>query len=277
MKVIRSRDNAFVKQLIQLAHSSRERKKVGLTVLDGIHLVRAYIDAIGAPRAIAVAESALNLDEITVWLPTIEAKFPRTIINVLSAPLIAEASSLDSPATVLAEVETPQPHAIPFDANAVLVLEDVQDPGNVGSMLRSAAAAGVTEVMLSKSCAFAWSPKVLRAAQGAHFLLNIVEGADVVEFVRQYQGQSLAFVPAASKLAGATAKNFYDRKLIHATAFLIGNEGAGLSPQLLQVASVGVTVPMPGKVESLNAAACGAIAMFEMVRQRAKVTAPESI
>jgi RNA methyltransferase, TrmH family len=268
MKVIRSRDNAFVKQLIQLAHSSRERKKVGLTVLDGIHLVRAYIDAIGAPRAIAVAESALNLPEIAAWLPTIEAKFPHTIINVLSAPLIVEASSLDSPATVLAEVETPQPRATPFDASAVLVLEDVQDPGNVGSMLRSAAAAGVAEVVLSKSCAFAWSPKVLRAAQGAHFLLNIVEGADVIEFVRQYQGQSLAFVPVASKVAGATAKNFYDCKLTNATAFLIGNEGAGLSPQLLHVASVGVTVPMPGKVESLNAAACAAIAMFEMVRQR---------
>ncbi len=271
MKVIRSRDNAFVKQLIQLAHSSRERKKVGLTVLDGIHLVRAYVDAIGAPRAIAVAESALNIPEIAAWLPAIEAKFPHTIINILSAPLIAESSSLDSPATVLAEVETPQPRAAPFDANAVLVLEDVQDPGNVGSMLRSAAAAGLAEVVMSKSCAFAWSPKVLRAAQGAHFLLNIVEGADVVEFVRQYQGQSLAFVPTASKVASKQAKNFYDYKLIDATAFLIGNEGAGLSPQLLQVASVGVTVPMPGKVESLNAAACAAIAMFEMVRQRSQL------
>ena len=137
MKVIRSRDNAFVKQLIQLAHSSRERKKVGLTVLDGFHLVCAYIDAMGAPRAIAVAESALNLPEIAAWLPTIETNFPRTMINILSAPLIAEASSLDSPAMVLAEVETPQPRATPFDASAVLVLEDVQDPGNVGSMLRS--------------------------------------------------------------------------------------------------------------------------------------------
>jgi RNA methyltransferase, TrmH family len=268
MKVIRSRDNAFVKQLIQLAHSSRERKKVGLTVLDGIHLVRAYIDAIGAPRAIAVAESAIDLPEIAAWLSTIEANFPRTLVNILSAPLIAEASSLDSPATVLAEVETPQPLATPFDASAVLVLEDVQDPGNVGSMLRSAAAAGVMEVVLSKSCAFAWSPKVLRAAQGAHFLLNIVEGADVVAFVSEYQGQSLAFVPGVPNGAGRAVKSFYDCKLNGATAFLIGNEGAGISPQLLKAASVGVSVPMPGKVESLNAAACAAIALFEMVRQR---------
>ncbi len=269
MKAIRSRDNAFVKQLIQLAHSSRERKKVGLTVLDGIHLVSAYVDAIGPPRAIAVAESALAQAEITAWLAVFDTRFPRVTVNILSAALIAEASSLDSPAAMLAEVETPVARAIPLDASAVLVLEDVQDPGNVGSMLRSAAAAGVCEVMLSKSCAFAWSPKVLRAAQGAHFLLNIVEGADVVDFISQYRGQSLAFVPVMSGYAQKIAISLYDCELARATAFLIGNEGAGLSPQLLQTASVGVTVPMPGKVESLNAAACAAIAMFEMVRQRA--------
>ncbi len=269
MKAIRSRDNAFVKQLIQLAHSSRERKKVGLTVLDGIHLVSAYVDAIGPPRAIAVAESALAQAEITAWLAVFETRFPRVTVNILSAALIAEASSLDSPAAMVAEVETPVARAIPLDASAVLVLEDVQDPGNVGSMLRSAAAAGVCEVMLSKSCAFAWSPKVLRAAQGAHFLLNIVEGADVVDFISQYRGQSLAFVPVMSGYAQKIAISLYDCELARATAFLIGNEGAGLSPQLLEAASVGVTVPMPGKVESLNAAACAAIAMFEMVRQRA--------
>lgn len=277
MKAIRSRDNAFVKQLIQLAHSSRERKKVGLTVLDGLHLVSAYVDAIGPPRAIAVAESALDQAEITAWLAVFETRFPRVTVNILTAPLIAEASSLDSPAAMLAEVETPVARAIPLDASAVLVLEDVQDPGNVGSMLRSAAAAGVCEVMLSKSCAFAWSPKVLRAAQGAHFLLNIVEGADVVDFVSRYRGQSLAFVPTASTWAKKGAKNIalslYDCELSRATAFLIGNEGAGLSLQLLQTASAGVTVPMPGKVESLNAAACAAIGMFEMVRQRAAANA----
>ncbi len=274
MKAIRSRDNPFVKQLIQLAHSSRERKKVGLTVLDGIHLVSAYVDAIGAPRAIAVAESALAQAEITAWLASFETTFPRVTVNILSAALIAEASSLDSPAAMLAEVETPLARAIPLDASAVLVLEDIQDPGNVGSMLRSAAAAGVDEVMLSKSCAFAWSPKVLRAAQGAHFLLNIVEGADVIDFVSHYRGQSLAFVPPSPDLDKDDQKSvisLYDCELARDTAFLIGNEGAGLSPKLLQAASVGVTVPMPGNVESLNAAACAAIAMFEMVRQRAAI------
>jgi len=141
------------------------------------------------------------------------------------------------------------------------LLEDIQDPGNVGSMLRSAAAAGVHDVLLSKSCAFAWSPKVLRAAQGAHFALNIVEGADLLAFVAHYAGQVVALVPAVSKA-------LYDLDLAKSTAFVIGNEGAGLSAELLAAVSVHATIPMPGKSESLNAAAAAAICLFEMARQR---------
>lgn len=270
MKTIRSRDNAFVKQLIGLAHSSRERKKAGLTVLDGLHLVRAYVEACGMPRAVVVAESALANHEVAIFLAELQAQ--NATINVLSDALVAEASSLESPAAVLAEVATPAPRATAIDADAVLVLDDVQDPGNVGSMLRSAAAAGVKEVVLSKTSAFAWSPKVLRAAQGAHFLLNIAEGADVVEFIQRFRGQSLALVPRASRVAGRPATMIYDCDLKPPTAWLIGNEGAGLSEAVLRAAAMGVTIPMPGRVESLNAAATAAIALFEMTRQRATGT-----
>lgn len=259
MKTIRSRDNAFVKQLVALAHSSRERRKIGLTVLDGIHLVRAYIDAQGPPHAIAVAESALTRDEVGGML----ADCPSQIVNVLADKLMADASSLDSPAFVMAMIATPEARTVSPDAT-VLVLEDVQDPGNVGSMLRSAAAAGIGEILLSKTTAFAWSPKVLRAAQGAHFLLNIAEGIDVVEFARNYRGRSLALVPR-----GAGVERLYDVDMTGPTALVIGNEGSGLSAELIDAASLRVTIPMPGKIESLNAAAAGAICMFELARQRA--------
>lgn len=258
MKTIRSRDNPFVKQLVALAHSSRERRKIGLTVLDGVHLVRAYIDAQGAPHAIAVAESALARDEVGSVL----GDCPPQIVNVLADKLMAEASSLDSPAFVMAMITTPETRTVPPDAT-MLVLEDVQDPGNVGSMLRSAAAAGITEILLSKTTAFAWSPKVLRAAQGAHFLLNIAEGIDVVEYVRNYRGQSLALVPG-----GVGVERLYDVDMTDPTALVIGNEGSGLSLELIAAATHRVTIPMPGKIESLNAAAAGAICMFEMARQR---------
>ena len=269
MKVITSRENPFVKQLIALAHSSRERKKVRLTVLDGIHLVRAYTDALGAVHALAVAESALNEPEVRALI----SRHDEWHINVLAEPLMAQASSLDSPANVLALVATPDASPTPSNASAVLVLEDVQDPGNVGSMLRSAAAAGVREVVLSNTCAFAWSPKVLRAGQGAHFVLNINEGVDLVLWLKTFQGQALALVPKASATATTTPSTtalmtLYKCDLQQSTALLIGNEGSGLSPELIDAASIKATIPMPGQMESLNAAACAAIALFEMVRQR---------
>lgn len=273
MKVITSRENPFVKQLIALAHSSRERKKARLTVLDGIHLVQAYTDALGAVHALAVAESALNEPEVRALISRHDDRH----INVLAEPLMAQASSLDSPATVLALVATPDASPTPSNASAVLVLEDVQDPGNVGSMLRSAAAAGVREVVLSNTCAFAWSPKVLRAGQGAHFILNINEGVDLVLWLKTFQGQALALVPKASATATTTATTtpsttalmtLYKCDLQQSTALLIGNEGSGLSPELIDAASIKATIPMPGQIESLNAAACAAIALFEMVRQR---------
>ena len=261
MKTIRSRDNAFVKQLIGLAHSSRDRKKAGLTVLDGIHLVRSYRYAIGAAQALAIAESALAEPEVAALL----ASAGSATINVLSDVLLKEASALDSPSTVMAIVSTPAAQPVSTHADAVLLLEDVQDPGNVGSMLRSAAAAGISDVLLSKTSAFAWSPKVLRAAQGAHFSVNIVEGVDLREWLRAWQqqegSQSLALSPRA-------ARTLYGCDLRRPSAFLIGNEGAGLSAELLREASLQVSIPMPGKIESLNAAAAAAVCLFELARQR---------
>lgn len=258
MKTIRSRDNPFVKQLVALAHSARERKKAGLTVLDGIHLVTAYLDAVGAPRALAIAESALARDEVRKLLSAVDDK----IVSVLPDAVFRELSSLDSPSFAVALVGTTAATPTPRDAT-VLVLEDVQDPGNVGSLLRSAAAAGVRDVITSKTTAFCWSPKVLRAAQGAHFSLNIVEGADLAAFLAAYRGTSLALVAHGRDVAPIHACD-----LTKPVALLVGNEGGGLSADLIAAATRRATIPMPGRIESLNAAAAGAIALFEIVRQR---------
>ena len=260
MKSIRSRDNPAVRQLVALAHSSRERKKVGLTVLDGVHLIDAYRRAIGAPKQVAVAESAMARDDVVGILRGLDE---RTLISLPDA-FFRDISSLDSPSAAVALVETPVSQSTPTDAT-VLVMEDVQDPGNVGSLLRSAAAAGVKEVLTSKTTAFCWSPKVLRAAQGAHFSLNIVEGADIQSFLDTYRGESLALV---ANQAGATS--LFDTPLLGPVALLLGNEGAGLSAGVVGAAKRRVTLPMPGKIESLNVAAAGAIALFEIVRQRSQ-------
>jgi TrmH family RNA methyltransferase len=182
-------------------------------------------------------------------------------VTLLSDALFKSISMVQSPTGVIARIATPEGKAAPRDASLVLLLEDLQDPGNVGTLLRSAAAAGAMHVLLSARCAFAWSPKVLRAAMGAHFALNIVEGVDLVAYVADYAGASIA-------LRADGEASLYDLDLARPSAFIVGNEGAGLSPALAAAATVRARIPMPGRVESLNAATAGSICLFEAVRQR---------
>jgi TrmH family RNA methyltransferase len=263
MKTVASRDNPAYRALAKLASSAAERRKRGLSVIEGAHLVEACLDAghavaqLFATRAAALAHAPL----------VARAHANAAVIVELADALFEAVSGVESPAGVLAVVPTPAGRAVPPGARLCLAIEDVQDPGNVGTLLRSAAAAGVEHVLLSPTCAFAWSPKVLRAAQGAHFALNIVEGADLRGFVATFKGTTVA-------LCGEAKASLYETDLRGPVAFLIGNEGAGLSPDLEKAATVRARIPMPGRAESLNAGVAGSIALFEAVRQRG-VTRPK--
>jgi TrmH family RNA methyltransferase len=257
VKVVASRDNAAYKALARLASSGSQRKRRGLSILDGAHLVAAFLDSGRAPEELAVNRAGLEDPEIARLLE--HASPART--TLLSDTLFASLSTVDSPTGVIACVKTPAGERVPADASLVLFLENIQDPGNVGTLLRSAAAAGAGHVMLSPTCAFAWSPKVLRAGMGAHFAVNVVEGADSREFLAHYRGATVA-------LAGEARASLYDLDLRPPTAFFVGNEGSGLSEDVRRAAGVRARIPMPGRVESLNAGIAGSLCLFEAVRQR---------
>jgi TrmH family RNA methyltransferase len=257
MRTVASRDNAAYKAMARLAASGAERKRSGMSVLDGAHLVRAFLDSGRRPEEVAVNRAGLADREIAAL---VERSAPARV-TLVSDALFNSLSTVDSPTGVIAVVRTPEGAKAPPDASLVLLLEDIQDPGNVGTLLRSAAAAGAGHVLLSGKCAFAWSPKVLRAAMGAHFAVNIVEGADLAAYVRDYRGYSVA-------LAARAERSLYDLDLAKPSAFLVGNEGAGLSTGLQRAAKVRARIPMSGPVESLNAATAGSICLFEAVRQR---------
>jgi TrmH family RNA methyltransferase len=145
--------------------------------------------------------------------------------------------------------------------DACVMLEDLQDPGNLGSILRSCAAAGVTHVLLSKGSVRAWSPRVLRAGMGAHFMLDIHEDTDLGAAARDFPGTLLATRPRAPRTV-------FDTDLTGKVGFMFGNEGAGLSAALLGSAHAVISIPLPGRAESLNVAAAAAVCLFERVRQR---------
>ena len=137
----------------------------------------------------------------------------------------------------------------------------MQDAGNVGTILRTAAAAGVRDIVLGEGCAGAWSMRVLRAAQGAHFGLAIREQADLAEIVRNYGGLAVATV-----VHGGTP--LYELDLRGPVAWIFGNEGAGVSGTLAVAAKARATIPMASGSESLNVAAAAAVCLFEALRQR---------
>ena len=255
MKLIQSSDNPFFKELTKLASSSRNRNKAGKTLLDGVHLIASYLDAGLKPLHVLLNAQALQDDEITALLSRLEG-IP---VTQLEDRMFAQLSELKTKTGILALIEVPR--AQPVACHFALLLEDIQNPGNLGSMLRSAAAAGCDAVFLSSGCADAWSPRVLRAAMGGHFFIRIYEGQDLIRVAAAFQGMRVATSLQA-------AHNLYECDLSGDVAFMIGNEGAGLSVQLLALSTHAVRIPMPGGIESLNAAAAAAICLFEAVRQR---------
>lgn len=257
MKLVSSSGNPLYKELVKLAGSARSRNKLGQSLLDGAHLVAACLDAGLKLRHVLLNGAALHDGEINGLL----ARLDGVAITQLDDKLFANLTELKTPTGILALIEIPVPHVAIEQSRFALLLENIQDPGNLGSMLRSAAAAGCDAVFLSKGCADAWSPKVLRAAMGGHFCLDIHEQQDLAQVARTFGGKLLATSLQA-------VHSLYDCDLSGKIAFMMGNEGAGLSCELQALSTQPVTIPMPGRIESLNAAAATAICLFEAVRQR---------
>jgi TrmH family RNA methyltransferase len=254
MKLIQSRDNAFFKSLKRLAESGRERRKTGQTLLDGVHLVEAYEAVFGSVETLVVTESALNGGEIAAFVENRETV-------VLADSLMRDLALVDTPSGLLAVVKVPNASVTVNRENDAILLDNVQDPGNVGTLLRTAAAAGIKQALLSPCCAAAWSPKVLRAGQGAHFALAIHEDVDLTGFMAEYRGTT-----AVTTLDEAIS--LYEAHWDGPLAWVFGAEGQGVRPELLAAARLRIRIPMPGAVESLNVAAAAAICLFEALRRK---------
>jgi len=259
MKLIRSRDNAAFKALKRLATSTRERRKVGLTLLDGAHLISAFQSAGGVPEQLLVSEGRYGDREIA----RIAALMPETGVLVLGDSLFNDLAQVTTPTGIVALVRAPRPPAIPAQPDRCVMLDNVQDAGNVGSILRSTAAAGIRTVLLSPGCSFAWSTKVLRAGMGAHFSLDIHENVDLAAVAGRLHARLVCTGSHAEK-------SLYQADLRGPVAWVFGNEGAGVSKALSASAAERLFIPLAGNTESLNVASAAAICLFEQVRQRGR-------
>jgi TrmH family RNA methyltransferase len=252
LKQITSRENPTFRQLLGLAQNRRDRRQQRKTLLDGEHLLESALQAGVLPRQMVFSEH-YPVAMMEGWL----ARLGGVPGVSLTANLFAALSPVESPSGLLAVIDIPD-HGVESDS-FLLLLEDIQDPGNLGAILRVAAAAGGHRVCLSKGCTEAWSPKCLRGGQGAQLQLAIREGVDLAAEAVAFEG------PVYAGLLGAD-HSLFDLDLKGHVGFAFGNEGAGLSAALQSVCQP-FSIPMPGRVESLNVATAAAICLFERVRQ----------
>jgi TrmH family RNA methyltransferase len=241
MAVLSSKDNPKAKRWARLAQDSRYRKAERRALVEGPHLLAALQASGGQAVALLVTEEGLADPEI--------ARLAGAKPVVLSKGVFRSIVEADSPQGIAAEIAIPEPKASGRD---VVFLEGVQDPGNVGAIVRSAAAFGIGEVVLDQACADAWSPRALRAGMGGHFSLSIRQVARLE--VAGFDGTLLCTVVKG----GVDLRNLKQQGRL---GWIFGAEGRGVSPDLEARVRTKVTIPIAG--ESLNVAAAAAICFYQ--------------
>ncbi|MEO8080108.1 MAG: RNA methyltransferase [Caldimonas sp.] len=251
---IASRDNALLLRLRRLARQPGGYRRQGEMLLEGEHLCQAWVaSGSAAPSVALIAASA--------WPQGGAAALARTAasVAVVADAALAGVGILET-ATPLAFVVALPPAPAVLSSAPSVVLDRVQDAGNVGSILRSAAALGVEQVIALRGTASLWSPKVVRAGMGAHFRLRLVEGDDEAALA------ALA-VPMLTTSSHA-GQALPDAALPWPCAWVFGNEGEGVAAGLHARCTAPVRIPQPGGQESLNVAVAAAICLYESARRR---------
>ena len=249
MNFITSRDNPLLKELRRLSQDSTAYRKLGRVWLEGDHLCRAALDRGVKPEHAVFAES-LWANAPAAWT---QAAAKNT---VLPDALFEDISGLESPAKMGFVLNAPTSQEVQ-PQTATVVLDRVQDAGNVGAILRSASAFGFKQVLAIKGTAALWSPKVLRAGMGAHFGLHLVEGLSY----EALQALAVPMVATSSHQGPFLHQLLTQGQLPMPCAWLMGHEGQGVAPELSERAALAVRIAQPGGEESLNVATAAAICL----------------
>jgi TrmH family RNA methyltransferase len=244
MTILASKDNPKVRHWAKLASDARYRKSERRVLVEGPHLVAAAQASGARAVAIIVTEKALGGKEIAGLAGSKPA--------IVSEAVFRSIVEADNPPGIAAEIELPKGKA--KAGTDVAFLEGVQDPSNVGAIIRSAAAFGVGEVVLDQACADPWSPRALRAGMGGHFALAIRQVARLD--VAGFDGTLLCTVVRGGNLLG-------EAKLPGRLGWIFGGEGRGVSSEIEAQVKLKVTIPIAPGTESLNVAAAAAICFYE--------------
>ena len=256
---ITSVSNPRIKQLRSLLANRKERRRERLFVIEGIRLVEEALNSgatlptiIYDPEGLGATERG---EELLAKVRGLRGAFPAT------PEVIAAATDTVTPQGIVAVASWPELH--PHGAGIQLMLDAVQDPGNVGTLLRTAEATGVTDVVCMSGTADLYSPKVVRAAMGAHFRLPLRQDVHWDEIDEALGPADNTYVADASG-----SMPYYAADWRQPSVLIIGNEANGIGPEARARATKVISIPMAASVESLNAAVAGSVILFEAARQR---------
>lgn len=256
--MITSTSNAQVKRLLQLQKKSKARNEEKVFLVEGL---RMFVE-VPAERVqkVYISESLYNKKKQ-------ELDLSRFSVEILSDTVFQYVSDTKTPQGILCIVEQQK-----YDINEILkignphfmVLDNLQDPGNLGTIVRTAEGAGVDAVFLSKESVDIYNPKTIRSTMGSIYRMPVIYVEDLLELLSTFKKKGIK-----SYAAHLEGENTYDKEDYQSgTAILIGNEGNGLRDEVANAADIWVRIPMHGQVESLNAAIAASVLMFEVYRQR---------
>jgi TrmH family RNA methyltransferase len=254
--MITSNQNSKIKLVRALLGRSKERREAGAFVAEGVRLVEEAVK--GDWRFEIVLYDETLSERGKELLKTLNAK--RIDVEEVSASVMKSLSDTESPQGILAVLQFSQ-SPVSNHLNFILIPDQVRDPGNLGTLLRSASASGVQAVLIPPETTDAFAPKVLRSGMGAHFRLPI----------HSMSWDEIAKVTAGLQVyvADMDGQPCWETDLRQPVALIIGSEAEGVSESARKLANGKISIPMSGETESLNAGAAGSVLMFEVMRQRA--------
>lgn len=260
--MITSSSNARVRQVAQWQAKARERRQAGIFLAEGFKMFGEAPEE--AVREVYISQAAL---ERVQDQPKLVRKLDRTGYETVTEEVFGRMSDTQTPQGILCVIKRPEhrlEELLAVPRPLLMVLENLQDPGNLGTVVRTGEGAGVTGIILGEGTADLYSPKTVRATMGSIYRVPVVREEDLAGTVKLLQQKGIRAY--AAHLQG---RNYYDGfSFREGTAFLIGNEGSGLSAGLASAAQERIRIPMEGQVESLNAAVAASLLMYEAHRQR---------
>lgn len=265
--MITSASNQQMKQLSALLKKAKERKEKKVFIVEGTKMVaEAPLEHL---RAVYVSESYENHKENKILLETLQKNCESKGITyeIVADNVFKSVSDTQTPQGIMAIVSMPEYTIEQLLKNAdthLLILESIQDPGNLGTMVRTGEGAGITGVIMNKTTVDLFNPKTIRSTMGSIYRVPFLVVDDLEDLLLQLKEKGVSLFAAHLK-----GEHSYDEEnYCNASAFLIGNEGNGLSDKIADLADTYIKIPMEGNVESLNAAISASVLMYEVNRQR---------